>query len=73
MGAREVALGAEREEGTEAGRELPKLRCCNRTADQNDCSLFRVFQRKNWHLCIFKALSAFMALYFIHEAFIFPA
>jgi hypothetical protein len=35
MGAREVALGAEREEGTEAGKELPKLRCCNRTADQS--------------------------------------
>ncbi len=35
MVAREVALRAEREEGTEAGKELPKLRCCNRTADQS--------------------------------------
>jgi hypothetical protein len=33
MGAREVALRAERGQGTEAGKELPKLRCCNRTAD----------------------------------------
>ncbi len=34
MGSWEVALRAERERGTEAGKELPKLRGCNRTADQ---------------------------------------